>query len=146
MRRPQTSNSHATDAFLTRYVEAYGENILSRHISTIAPAGWTNIIIRMFSRIKRYHPGAKITAFHVEPSSSWGNGRFDVQFRTLDMKDTIHKAPKLPNSLKWILIQAKKEAFSTCERCGHPLGKGSKHNLCALCALRHGTLKFNRSH
>ncbi|RWU06688.1 hypothetical protein DWB63_02690 [Pseudodesulfovibrio sp. S3] len=126
------------DAFATRYMEAFGKNLLIRPISTNVPVGWIRIILELFSQLRTQHPSVKIMSLHVAPTSSWNEGMFKIVFLTLDMVDFPRKSPSLPRSIKWLVRQAERKALSTCAICGRPIGTFKTNNLCCLCACRKG--------
>ena len=122
---------------LGNYIKTYGDDLLTQRSSIKIPNGWTAIIMEMFDQMKAYHPGTKITAMRVAPSSLYGSGIFSIIFASL-AGDPID----LPRSLKWITKQARRKAFSTCAACGHPIGKLEANNLCSLCACKTGVRSF----
>ncbi|CCH48519.1 hypothetical protein [Pseudodesulfovibrio piezophilus] len=127
---------------LGKYIKAYGDDLLTRRISDPIPNGWAEIVIDMFSQIKRYHPEAKIASMRIAPASKYSSGILRLGFSTPDEGDPMHP-PKLPRSLKWITEQARKKTFSTCAACGHPVGHLTSLSLCALCACRIGVRHFS---
>jgi hypothetical protein len=138
----RSSRQQKRTSMTTRYVETIGKELLSRPLATEIPSGWAGIVADMFRQIRSHHPGAKIVSMHVDPSTPWGSGKFDVSLITPSDENSLIRRPKLSRSLRWITMQARKKALSTCCECGHPLGKLHYENICLLCACRSGIRTF----
>lgn len=138
-RRSVSSRRHR---MLNECAEALGKGLLVRPINPDIPIGWFNIVVDMFDQIRRFHPGTQITRMSMSPAGIRWRTSFDVLFVTPVDDANPMRQPKLPRSLRWIEMQARKRAFETCANCGRPLGKLHQKSLCSLCACKYGIRDF----
>ena len=142
MRSRNDSNQQRQQEVLNRYVNVAGKNLLTRKRAYDLPPGWITIVIELFDRVRRYHPEAKIVDMIIaQPVYSLGF-RFIVSFTT-PTKGTQNTPPRLPRSLRWIEIQARKKALETCAQCGRPLGSLRSKNRCSVCACKDSVRHFD---
>lgn len=137
--------SHRQDQrelILGRYVQAVGEDILTRKECRDIPSGWVAIVVELFEDVRRYHPETKISELAVgKPKTAYGF-RFHVRF-VMPNKHGSGDPTRFPRSLRWIEMQARKKALVTCSSCGRPLGTLRKRNLCSVCACKSGFRNFD---
>lgn len=142
MRKQEANIKNLRKRILNRYIYAAGHDLLIGKDTLNIPAGWTDLVIETFDKIRSYHPGTRIAGMDINPPRYGFSIRFRFRFDIPAQSNPVN-TPRFPRSLRWIEMQARKKALETCSTCGRQLGALRNKNRCAVCACKEGARHFD---